>query len=153
MSAPQESRTFRRAQARAHAYLGSPEKLRGLTRQASLQAAALGKQSALTKIWKDLSVTFRLLGQLCAGAYDRFPVRSLLLVVAGLLYFLWPFDLVPDAIPFLGWLDDATLLAFVLRSIQSDLDAFQRWEQADSAEPTLQAAGRLLAAETDGNSG
>lgn len=33
------------------------------------------------------------------------------------LYVISPIDLIPDAIPVLGWLDDATLLAFALPAI------------------------------------
>jgi uncharacterized membrane protein YkvA (DUF1232 family) len=54
------------------------------------------------------------------------------LVVAGLLYFVWPVDLVPDAILMFGWLDDVTLLAFIIRSIKLDLEAFQVWEKTAS---------------------
>lgn len=33
------------------------------------------------------------------------------LLVFGLVYLLWPIDLFPDLIPFVGWLDDIGLLS------------------------------------------
>lgn len=41
--------------------------------------------------------------------------RSLLLLFA--LYLISPFDLLPDAFPVLGWLDDLGLIAFALPAL------------------------------------
>ena len=138
MSNVQQSQLFSQAKAKAAEYLSDPDKLRGLARTPTTEATVLGQDGPLTKIWDDLIVMFRLLGHLCSGTYAKFPARSLLLIVAGLLYFVWPLDLVPDAIPVLGWLDDVTLLAFVIRSIRIDLDAFKQWEQTESGNDTEQ---------------
>jgi uncharacterized membrane protein YkvA (DUF1232 family) len=131
-----QSRIFSRAKARAQEYLNDPDKLGQLARKATAQATALGQDGPLSKIWDDLSVMFRLMGHLRAGTYTRFPLRCCMLVVAGLLYFVWPLDLVPDAIPLVGWLDDVTLLAFIIRSIRFDLVAFQHWEEESEQEAT-----------------
>jgi len=138
MSDIEQSLLFSKAKAKAADYLNDPDKLRGLARNATAKANALGQDGPLTKIWDDLTAMFRLIGHLCSGTYRRVPVRSLLVLVAGLLYFVWPFDLVPDAIPIVGWLDDVTLLAFVIRSIRFDLDAFQQWEKTESGNETDQ---------------
>jgi uncharacterized membrane protein YkvA (DUF1232 family) len=45
----------------------------------------------------------------------RLPRRDKLLVAALLPYLLFPFDLIPDFIPVAGQLDDAVLVAIVLR--------------------------------------
>ncbi len=138
MSDVHQSPVFSRAKAKAAEYLNDPNRLRGLARNAAAKATALGQDGPFTKIWEDLNVMVRLIGHLCSGTYTRFPVRSLVLLVAGLLYFVWPLDLVPDAIPVLGWLDDVTLLAFIIRSIKFDLDVFQQWEKTASADDTEQ---------------
>ena len=51
-----------------------------------------------------------------------------MLVVTGLLYFLAPVDAIPDFIPVLGFLDDAAVIAYVLRAIEADVRAFEEWE-------------------------
>lgn len=132
MSDVQQSLLFAKAKAKAADYLSDPVKLRGLARKATAKATSLGQDGPVTKIWDDLTATLRLVGHLCAGTYTCFPARSLLLLVAGLLYFVWPLDLAPDALPIIGWFDDVTLLAFVIRSIRIDLDAFQKWEKTES---------------------
>jgi uncharacterized membrane protein YkvA (DUF1232 family) len=47
----------------------------------------------------------------------RVPRRSKLLLLAVIPYLAMPFDLVPDFIPVAGYLDDAVIVAFVLRSV------------------------------------
>lgn len=67
---------------------------------------------ALAGFIPDCLVLFRrLLGD------DRVPRRSKLLLAALIGYLAMPLDLVPDFIPVAGQLDDAILVAFVVRSV------------------------------------
>jgi len=50
-------------------------------------------------------------------ADERVPRRRKLVLVAMIAYLVMPFDLVPDFIPVAGQLDDAILVALVLRSV------------------------------------
>ena len=50
-------------------------------------------------------------------ADPRVPRRRRALVLALIVYLAMPFDLVPDFIPIAGQLDDAILVALVLRSV------------------------------------
>jgi uncharacterized membrane protein YkvA (DUF1232 family) len=48
---------------------------------------------------------------------ERLPTRHKLLVAALLPYLAMPFDLIPDFVPVAGQLDDAVLVALVLRRL------------------------------------
>ena len=48
---------------------------------------------------------------------ERLPRRHKLLVAALLPYLVIPFDLIPDFIPVAGQLDDAVIVALVLRRV------------------------------------
>jgi uncharacterized membrane protein YkvA (DUF1232 family) len=48
---------------------------------------------------------------------ERLPRRHKLLVAALIPYLAFPVDLIPDFVPVAGQLDDAVLVAFVLRRI------------------------------------
>jgi uncharacterized membrane protein YkvA (DUF1232 family) len=60
------------------------------------------------------------------------PTRSRLTLVAALAYFVSPFDLVPDMILGLGFLDDASVLAAALAAVRSSIKDEHR-EAARSA--------------------
>ena len=44
----------------------------------------------------------------------RVPLRLKLIIPAVLLYFVWPFDVLPDVIPLLGHLDDILVVVTTL---------------------------------------
>jgi uncharacterized membrane protein YkvA (DUF1232 family) len=50
--------------------------------------------------------------------------------VAGLLYFAPALDAGPDFLPFLGFIDDAAVLGFILRAMEKDVHAFMEREEA-----------------------
>lgn len=47
-------------------------------------------------------------------AYPHAPKKIQAVIASSLAYFILPLDAVPDPIPFLGFLDDATVLAGAL---------------------------------------
>jgi uncharacterized membrane protein YkvA (DUF1232 family) len=46
----------------------------------------------------------------------------------AIIYFVNPFDLIPDFIPVIGYLDDVAVIALAVASIHNDLDDFRAWE-------------------------
>jgi uncharacterized membrane protein YkvA (DUF1232 family) len=71
---------------------------------------------------------FRLLRAYVKREYTDIPWQSLVLIVAAVLYFLVPVDVIPDFILGLGYLDDAAVIAWVVKTLQSVLDDFRKWE-------------------------
>jgi uncharacterized membrane protein YkvA (DUF1232 family) len=98
----------------------------------------------------------RLLQALCLaywrGEYRAISRKSILTVVAGLMYFLSPLDAIPDFIPVFGMLDDIAVLAWVMKSLSAELSAFRAWREAQRPEKLavverLPATPALLAQE------
>ena len=56
------------------------------------------------------------------------PWKSIALIVAGILYFTYPMDLIPDFIPVSGIIDDVALIAWIYKSVQEDIEKFLDWE-------------------------
>jgi uncharacterized membrane protein YkvA (DUF1232 family) len=50
-------------------------------------------------------------------------------VLGAILYFVLPFDLVPDFVVGVGLLDDLYVIRWVLSAIQDDLAEFLEWER------------------------
>ena len=73
----------------------------------------------------------------------RMPRRSKFLVAALIPYLALPFDLIPDFIPVAGQLDDAILVAFVLRRVVRRTDPELLRELWPGPEASLRIVLRL----------
>ncbi len=49
-------------------------------------------------------------------------------IIAAIVYFVSPIDLIPDFIPIVGYIDDVFIIGLVIRSVKADLDRFLLWE-------------------------
>lgn len=120
-------RAFAKAIINAKPYLLSPERLEELVRQAVAKAASLPKQP-FRESWPYLHTMVRLLRAHQRGDYTAAPSRALLSIVAAVAYLVDPIDLIPDEIPHLGFLDDATVLEVAMNKTRPALDDFMAWE-------------------------
>ena len=64
------------------------------------------------------------------GEYREIPWKSLLMIVAAILYFINPIDVIPDLLPLVGLTDDFAVLFLVYKSIGADIDKFLAWEKS-----------------------
>lgn len=88
------------------------------------------RRHTLKNVVRYISVFVRIMKDYNAGYYPHLPWKSLLSIVGVILYFINPFDIIPDFIPGIGLLDDITLLAYVYRSIENDVEDYLDWEQS-----------------------
>lgn len=89
-------------------------------------------RAELTQDVKDQFDTMsRLIKAYSNGQYREFPYRSLVKIVAAVVYFVSVADLIPDFIPVLGLTDDLAILAWVFSSVKDDLQQFVDWEAAE----------------------
>lgn len=124
-----ESSTLEKAKRKAENLLDDRKGMKDLAGKATekIKSVKIGDES-LESLFGLVNTFIRMLSTHLKGTYQEIPWRTLALVVAGLLYFVNPFDLVPDFIPVAGLLDDLTFLLLVLKSIRKDVDLFQEWE-------------------------
>lgn len=87
----------------------------------------VGGRKPLLGFVEDVRLFFSMLKDWTKGNYRRVPVRSVVAIVLSLLYVLAPADIVPDFIPFVGFVDDATILSLLIRFCKSDLEAYKAW--------------------------
>lgn len=67
--------------------------------------------------------------------YTAFPMNTLVSIVALLLYWVAPIDIIPDKIPLLGKMDDICALNIVLRGVGKDVEAYKAWKQGEINKP------------------
>jgi len=121
------SRAFARAILQARPYTLSPERLEKLLREASRTVGRLPRQP-FQDSWAYLHAMLRLLRAFQLGEYRAVPSNALLSIVAAVAYLVDPNDFIPDEVPFLGFLDDATIIEFAAQKTRSTLDEFMAWE-------------------------
>jgi uncharacterized membrane protein YkvA (DUF1232 family) len=121
------SEAFARALIDAKACLNDSESLQTLFNEAAKKAAEVPREP-FKECWPYLQTMLRLIRAHRRGEYDRVPSNALLWIVAALNYLIDPFDLIPDATPILGFVDDATVIEFVADKMRETLDDFMIWE-------------------------
>lgn len=97
------------------------------------------RNARFARVRDDLNLLLGLCAAWWRGEYRAVGRQVLLSVVAALLYFLAPLDMVPDWLPGAGLLDDLAVLAWVMRTWAAELDAYRAWREARPAEQLKQA--------------
>ncbi|MFN8355704.1 MAG: YkvA family protein [Spirosomataceae bacterium] len=121
---------FKRATQQADRYAHNKSSLLELIRQSLAKSSSLGGDT-FKKFQERLLVLGRLLKAYISGEYRVIPWKSLIKIIAGLIYFVSPIDVIPDIIPVLGFTDDVTLILWIFKSIQEDIDDFLAWERGE----------------------
>src|SRR3954465_16016483 len=106
------SEAFARALIDAKACLNDSETLLAVFNDAAKKAAAVPREP-FKQYWPYLQTMLRLVRAYHRGEYNEIPPNALLCTGAPLSFSIYPFDLIPDATPVLGFVDDATVIEFV----------------------------------------
>lgn len=101
-------------------------------------ASKISESGMLEKYTELGKLMLRMLKDYRRGLYKEVPWFTIASIVFSLLYVLNPFDLVPDFIPGLGYLDDLSVLGFAVKFIETDLHSYLDWKlDQDNAEPEV----------------
>lgn len=101
-----------------------------LTRLIDAAKKAVGNKTLgpMDELFEKVELFRGIIADYISGDYRDIPWGSLIMVVAAILYFVNPLDLIPDAILGAGLIDDFTLVAFVVSQISSDIEKYKRWK-------------------------
>ncbi len=117
---------WKRALKIADGVIGDGKRLRGVIEQAAMKMVA--HADSLKAILDDLQVIFRLVRAWLKGEYRDVSKKSLVVLVGALVYYLMPFDAIPDFIPVIGLTDDVTVIAMALTAAKTEVEKFREWE-------------------------
>lgn len=97
---------------------------------ASAAAKKIGEQTGrISRVRGDIENLVRMLQNWIKGDYKKVPIQTIVLAVSALIYFINPFDVIHDYLPAIGFMDDITLIAFIMNSIKKDIDEYLVWEK------------------------
>jgi uncharacterized membrane protein YkvA (DUF1232 family) len=118
----------------ARAYVEDPERLPALFADAAKEAATMPHEP-FQETWPYFQGMLRLIRAYSQGQYRDVSESTLVVIIAAIIYVVNPLDVIPDALPALGFLDDATVLALAVRRSRQALDDFMAWELASRERP------------------
>jgi len=118
---------FIRAFARAKALFSNKEKVMETLDSAFQKSMDLeNDKGEVSKLTEKVKLFILMIKSYVQGEYREVPLKSILLIFAGLIYFINPFDLIGDFIPGLGYVDDITIILWVLKSVEDDVQRFEK---------------------------
>lgn len=85
----------------------------------------------LSGLFDDLMLLSSLVKDYWKGRYRKIPYKAIAAIAFTILYVLNVIDLVPDFIPGLGLLDDATIVGLCLKMVSTDMEQYKLWKAAD----------------------
>ncbi len=102
------------------------------------KAREIDKKMAGQKAFKALLEHGRLLLAMLkdyfSGAYREVPYWAIGAGALALVYVLNPVDAIPDFLFGVGYVDDATVLAFCLKLLETELSRYAMWKKTREAE-------------------
>lgn len=122
-----EKNQFKKWKSKASEYVDDKDKATKLLDEA-VKKADDKKKGPMGEVWENLQLFFSLIRDWINGSYKDIPVTTIVMIFAGLLYFVTPIDIIPDFIPIIGYLDDATVLAFIIKQMGADFENYKTWK-------------------------
>jgi uncharacterized membrane protein YkvA (DUF1232 family) len=120
---------YRQASGKAGSYVASSSRMLELLRQVALQIQKRGLSNGVSGVREQLLTLMRLVRSYATGEYRDVSMKSIVSVLAVLIYFVSPIDLIPDFLPVIGVTDDVALVLWLFRSINEEITLFADWEK------------------------
>lgn len=119
---------FESARKKAEEFINNSDRLNQLLQQAIDKARQ--QKEKLREVWEDLLQLIELTRAYARGEYRNVPWKALVYAIAAIVYFVNPFDVIPDFIFGIGFLDDAAVIAFVINAIREEIERFREFRSA-----------------------
>ena len=124
---------------RRHAQQIKQEDIARAHAQSEKVTAQLRTQRLLNSVAREAGELIALLRDYWRGRYTQVPRRVIGAAAFTVLYIANPFDLIPDYLVGIGFLDDVAVVNVAYLLMRKDLEAYRRWrgERQSGAPPTL----------------
>jgi uncharacterized membrane protein YkvA (DUF1232 family) len=78
---------------------------------------------SLAGLWRYRAQLVSMFREMFRGTY-RASFLTIVALIAGIIYILFPFDLIPDFLPIIGWVDDGAIFYFLLKRLMYELNRY-----------------------------
>lgn len=125
----QIEKSFKSSEKEAEVLIKDKQKTTNTVNEAMEKASKHKNQ--LEKVWDYLQLFFSIVKDYINGTYKEIPLKTIVSIVASLLYLISPIDFIPDFIPGIGFIDDVFVIGLVISSATSDLDKYKEWKESN----------------------
>ena len=123
-------RRYRDYQRRADGLVRSKERLKNLATQAVRKLSGTASMR-IDRVRDELILCIALVRSWIHGEYDGVSRQTIVAVTAALLYFVVPLDVIPDFLIGVGFIDDASVVGYVMTMLAAEMDTFRRWQERE----------------------
>ncbi len=103
-------------------------KVRNLLSDVGQKLVKASKNSKIQQVVEPISIFIRMVKAHFSGTH-KLSNSTLGMVLLALVYFLSPFDLMPDFLGLVGFVDDASVVLAVYAKIKTEVNGFLEWEK------------------------
>jgi len=121
---------FGRFKREAETIVESPQHVQKLVGQAVQKMRAAGVDR-FREMREQLELAIAMVRAWMSGDYDGVSRKTAIILIAALLYFVVPFDVVPDFLFSWGFIDDAAVLAYVFNQLREEIEAFRKFNDGE----------------------
>lgn len=115
---------------KAERLLKNKEKTKKVLSKAKWLCDMLRNLPFIGKLFEDVGTLCELIMDYSRGLYNRIPLATVISILAAIIYLVSPLDLLPDALPFVGVLDDAAIIYIVTMAAKNDIEAYKHWKSS-----------------------
>jgi uncharacterized membrane protein YkvA (DUF1232 family) len=112
---------------RATKYAENPKNLQQLLKRAMRKASH--NKNSLSGILQQFYLLVELVKAWSKKEYQDVSKKTIIMVIATIIYFVSPLDLIPDFLIGLGIFDDVAVIGYTVKQISSELDRFKKWKE------------------------
>ena len=114
---------------KAETLIQSPARVQKLSGQAVRKLAGRGADG-FQDAKLQLQTAIAMINAWRGGDYEGVSTKTMVTLVAAVLYFVVPMDVIPDF--FLGWgfIDDMAVMGYVFSQLTEEVEAFKTWQDA-----------------------
>lgn len=103
----------------------SPEELKKVMDE---KEKAQKKAPNLKEQFENFKLLWQLLQDYWKGFYPSAPWKFIAAIGFAIAYLIAPIDIIPDFLPVVGFVDDASVFALVMAAFSVDIDNYKNWK-------------------------
>tara|TARA_R110002124_G_scaffold226956_2_gene392181 strand:+ start:412 stop:840 length:429 start_codon:yes stop_codon:yes gene_type:complete len=120
---------FKHAKNKAGGYTSNVSKLMQLAGNVAQKLNREGVKGSLSGALAQVQILTRMVKAYAKGEYREVSLKSMVSIVAVLIYFISPVDVVPDFLPVIGLTDDVALIMWLIKNLADEIGKFNTWEK------------------------